>query len=222
MSSSGPSLDSGPLKSFQGEMSKTWYWRLTQAATRVVGREDVPGPGDHQPGVGHREALKVYNQASQLGARSPGSTPIGSPVVCCREGWSDEQLQARSSGDHPQRRRRRPWTGHRPVSHSSRSWRGKYLSSMTTTRRNEYAIRISEGSTNKEAVESMLRTEAKNRFGWLTEQIDQGLSPMDLFEHHRGDGGQDVGDRQPDHRPERPEVVRADLPDDGETETPGR
>ncbi len=172
--------DQGQL---QGEIYKTWWWKLTDASMRVWDAKIFQDPATTQK-EWDQKALQVHNKALQLGAPVTHSDAHWLAGRVLREGWSDEQLNSflgqtiRNAGGASPGLVTDKMAGIKALA-------GKYLSSMDDAKAQEYAIRITEGSINQEAIETMLRDQAKNRFGWLSERIDQGLSPLDLFDSTR-------------------------------------
>lgn len=167
----------------QGELWKTQWWQTTSNATRLWDQKFAQDNATAMLEWDQR-TVTISNLMSQMGFSLPENDVKWISGRVIREGWSDDQLKrylgqlARSGGVGP---------GQVTEQAAQLKSLGKnYMRSLSDSEANEYAIRIAEGSLTRDAVESMLRNEAKGRFTWLTEQIDAGLSPMDLFGSLRG------------------------------------
>lgn len=162
----------------QGELWKTTWWQTTSNATRLWDQKFAQDNATAMLEWDQR-TVTISNLMSQLGFKLPENDVKWIAGRVLREGWSDDQLKrylgqlARTGGVGP---------GQVTEQAAQLKALGKnYMRALSDGEANEYAIRIAEGSLTRDAVESMLRNEAKGRFTWLTEQIDSGLSPMDLF-----------------------------------------
>lgn len=163
----------------QSKLMATNWWKTTSETTRLW---DAKFHLDNATAMKEwdQRTVSVTNLAQQLGVTmdAEGAKWVAGRIL--REGWSDEQLN-RFFG---QLMRNNGGAAPGKVTETSaqlKSLARSYMASMADKDAMEYAIRIHEGSTNREAIETMLRQEAKNRFSWLAPQIDSGLSPMDLF-----------------------------------------
>lgn len=163
----------------EAKIRATQWWASTAEATRIW---DAKFNLDNASALQEwdQRTVSLTNLVQQLGVPmdADGIKWVAGRVL--REGWSDEQLNRylgqllRNAG------------GASPGSVTQtqaelKSLSRSYLANLSDKDAMEYAIRIHEGSTNREAIETMLRQESKNRFSWLAPQIDSGLSPMQLF-----------------------------------------
>ena len=163
----------------QGELFKTTWWRTTSSNTRLWDTEMQQDPATAMAKWDQR-TVSVLNMAQQMGAPvdNEGAKWLAGRIL--REGWSDEQLRrflgrvVRDSGGAGPGQITEQMAQLKALARS-------YLSTMSDKDAQEFAVRIAEGSISREGVESMMRSEAKNRFSWLAPQIDSGLTPTDLF-----------------------------------------
>lgn len=163
----------------QARLMQTNWWRTTAETTRLWDAKFHLDPAKATAEWDQR-TLTVLNQARTLGA--PLSASDGKWVAgkVLREGWSQEQLSTflggliRNNGGAEPGKVTETEAQIRQLARS-------YLGQIDKNTVRELAIRISEGSSSKDAVTTMLRNEAKNRFHWFAPQIDAGLTPMDLF-----------------------------------------
>lgn len=56
-----------------------------------------------------------------------------------------------------------------------------YLVGLSDATIKEYSTKITSGESSFEAIESLLKQQAKMKMPWMTDAIDQGLSPTDLL-----------------------------------------
>jgi peptidoglycan hydrolase-like protein with peptidoglycan-binding domain len=167
------------LGELQGELNKTQWWATTQASARVWDQKWYMDRASAQ-NEWDRRTLEVENQARVMGAPvdHEGAQWLAGKVL--REGWSDAQLK-KYLGDTI---RGAGGATAGTVTEKAASFKGiarNYLMSMTDTDATEYATRVAEGSLTDDAVQTMMRQQAKGRFHWLAPQIDGGLTPADLF-----------------------------------------
>lgn len=163
----------------QGELFKTAWWQQTSANTRVWDAKMAQDPATAMQEWDQR-TVSVLNLSQQLGAPvdNEGAKWLAGRIL--REGWSDEQLRrflgrvVRDSGGAAPGQITDQMAQLKALARS-------YMSTMSDADAQEFAVKIAEGSISREGVETMLRTEAKNRFSWLAPQIDAGLTPTDLF-----------------------------------------
>lgn len=172
--SSGASVDT-----LQARLMQTNWWRTTAETTRLWDAKFHLDPAKATAEWDQR-TLTVLNQARTLGA--PLGTEDAKWVAgkVLREGWSQEQLSTflgnliRNNGGAEPGKVTETEAQIRQMARS-------YLGQIDKNTVRELAVRIAEGSSSKDAVTTMLRNEAKNRFHWFAPQIDAGLTPMDLF-----------------------------------------
>lgn len=166
------------LTTLQGELWKTGWWQTTSSSMRLW---DQKWAQDNATAMWEwdQRTVNVANLTSQLGFQLSNDDAKWIAGKVLREGWSDEQLRrylgqmARQSG-----------VGAGQITDQAASFKAlarSYLSTMSDSQAQEFAIRVAEGSLSREGVESLLRNEAKSRFTWLAPQIDSGMTPMDLF-----------------------------------------
>lgn len=171
--------NSWPRERLQVAILETEWWRTTAESARVWDARLAVDPSSATAEWDQR-TVSVLNMAQQYGAPvdEAGAKWLAGRVI--RENWSDDQLKRflgslvrNAGGANPGL-----ITGKQA---ELKALSRRYLVNMRDADALEYATRIAEGSTSQEAIETMLRNEAKSRFHWLAPQIDSGLSPMDLF-----------------------------------------
>lgn len=167
-----------PMSRTEGALWKTDWYQKQSLITREWDEKFHNDPATAMA-LWDQRSVVVGNMAAQMGFTLPEADVKWVAGRVLREGWSDEQLKrflgklARQGGIGPGQ-----------VTEQAAKLKAmarNYMNVMTEGQAQEYAIRIAEGTMTSEAVESMMRNDAKARFSWLAPQIDAGLSPMDLF-----------------------------------------
>lgn len=174
----------------QARIRATTWWNTTAEATRVW---------DSLWEMDNAEAMQRWNQrtASLTNLVQQMGVPMDAEGIkwvagrILREGWTDEQLNRylgqllRNAGGAAPGRVTETQAELKALARS-------YLVNMNDKDASEYAIRIAEGSTTQDAISTMLRQEAKNRFTWLAPQIDSGITPIQLFASTRNAVAQEL------------------------------
>ena len=174
----------------QSRIRETNWWKTTAEATRVW---DSLWQLDNAEAMNrwNERTVSLTNLVQQMGVPmdAEGIKWVAGRIL--REGWSDEQLNRylgqlmRNSGGASAGRVTESQAELKALARS-------YLVNMADKDAMEYAIRIAEGSTTKDAISTLLRQEAKNRFTWLAPQIDSGITPMQLFASTRNAVAQEL------------------------------
>lgn len=174
----------------QARIRGTNWWRTTAEATRVW---DSLWEMDNAEAMNRwdQRTASLTNLVQQMGVPmdAEGIKWVAGRIL--REGWSDEQLNRylgqlmRNAGGAAPGRVTETQAELKALARS-------YLVNMSDKDASEYAIRIAEGSTTQDAISTMLRQEAKNRFTWLAPQIDSGITPIQLFASTRNAVAQEL------------------------------
>lgn len=173
----------GDPSALQAALNSTQWWQTTQEAQRLWDAKYATDPASAKA-LWDQRTIAVENLANQMGVvMDPGGAQWVAGRIL-REGWSDDQLKrflgqlVRNAGGASPGQITETAAQMKAVARS-------FLVNMSDKDATEYATRIAEGSATKDAVTSMLRSDAKNRFTWLAPQIDAGLTPADLFKANR-------------------------------------
>lgn len=164
-------------------ISATNWYRTTAAATRLWDDDMVRDPAQAKWRWDQR-TVQIANMANQMGLEFSDGDAQWLAGRVLREGWSDEQLN-RWFGQLVRQRGRVASGSLTQTQTDLKGMARNYMTQMSDKDALDFASRIMEGSLSVEGVQSMLRDQAKNRFSWLSSQIDSGLTPMDLFQSTR-------------------------------------
>jgi peptidoglycan hydrolase-like protein with peptidoglycan-binding domain len=165
------------------EISKTEWYRTTAAATRLWDDEMARDPAQAMWRWNQRTVV-ISNTARQMGLDLSDTDAQWLAGRVLREGWSDEQLN-RWFGQMVRERGRVSGGSIAQTQSDLKGMARSYMSMMSDKDALEFATRITEGTLSVDGVRSMLRDQAKNRFSWMSDQIDAGLTPSDLFRSTR-------------------------------------
>lgn len=184
------SLKGDTEQTTQARIRATTWWQTTAEATRVW---DSLWQMDNAEAINrwNQRTASLTNLVQQMGVPmdAEGIKWVAGRIL--REGWSDEQLNRylgqllRNAGGAAPGRVTETQAELKALARS-------YLVNMNDKDASEYAIRIAEGSTTQDAISTMLRQEAKNRFTWLAPQIDSGITPIQLFSSTRNAVAQEL------------------------------
>lgn len=157
-----------------GAISQTNWWRSSSDNERsweMLVNED-PATASRVAG---EIAAKIQNKARTLGI--PLSTgQIGDLArTVAKYGWNDEQIVDRlisqaswaglTAGDLTARR------------DEVKALAADYLVSLDDSTAQQYAARIASGEMTMEGVRSTLQRQAQTRYAWMSDVIEQGVSP---------------------------------------------
>lgn len=201
----------------QAEISKTQWWKTTAAATRVWDDEMSRDPAQAMWRWNQRTVV-IANMANQLGLNFNEGDAQWLAGRVLREGWSDEQLN-RWFGKLVRERGQVSAGSITQTQAELKNMASKYMTSMSDKDALDFASRIYEGSLSTDGVQSMLRDQAKNRFSWLSSQIDAGLTPMDLFSSTRNAVADmlEINPEQIDLNDQRWSALTSPVMQDGQT-----
>lgn len=162
----------------QGALFATNWWQTTSANAR---QWDLLNSQDPAEALRRLDAkmVEIMNIAMRYGVSidEQGGRWIAGKIL--REGWTDDQLlrflgqTARGVGIVPGK-----------ISNEAAKIQDlakKYMVKLNEKDATEWATRVFEGTASLDTVESFFRLESKNRFHWLGDQIDSGITPDQMF-----------------------------------------
>ena len=185
---SNPEINELLIKAIQGTWSQTElepqlynteWWRSTSESVRLWDAKFHVDPAQANA-EWDQKTLAVGNQARRMGVTLNEFDTKWVAGKVLREGWTDDQLNsflgslARNTGS----------AAPGAITETQATLKAaarKYMVGMDDATLFDFAVRIAEGSATREAVDTLLRDQAKARFHWLAPQIDAGFSPTDLF-----------------------------------------
>lgn len=159
-----------------GKLSQTQWWQTTSASQRTWQQLTSEDPAEARRQVEQTAAL-VQNRARALGLA--GGDVADLALQATANGWTDAQqvdqllrnvnwstIQAGDLTDHRD---------------SVKAIGGNYLVAVSDSTAQQYAERIASGELTLEGVRSAMAQQAKQRFGWMASQIDQGMTVKDYI-----------------------------------------
>lgn len=159
-----------------GEITKTTWWKTTDAANRTWTKLQGEDPAEARRQV-EQTAATVMNRARTLGL--PPGNVASIALQATKNGWNtDQQIDALirqvnwgtiEAGDLTATR------------DSVRAIAGDYLVGVSDTTAQQYATRIASGEMSMDGVASAMRQQAKARFGWMASELDQGMTVKDYL-----------------------------------------
>lgn len=163
----------------KGALYATNWWKNTDAAQRTWQRLVAEDPAEARAQV-DREAANIQNKARTLGLPMAAGeiSRLAHQVVV--NGWtSDQYVDALISQVNWNTLEGGDLTAYRD---NVKAIGGQYLVGVSDSTAQNYAMRIASGELTQEGVASIMRKQAKARFGYLSEEIDQGVSVRDYFQ----------------------------------------
>lgn len=162
----------------QGALFQTTWWQTTSANARQWDLLNSQDPAEATRRV-DAKMVEIMNLAMRYGVSidEQGGRWLSGKIL--REGWTDDQLlrflgqTARGVGIVPGK-----------ISNEAAKIQDlakKYMVKLNEKDATEWATRVFEGTASMDTVESYFRLEAKNRFHWLGDQIDSGITPDQMF-----------------------------------------
>ncbi len=159
-------------------VTQTGWWQSTSAAQRTWQQLRSEDPAEARRLVG-QTAATIQNRARSLGLPISGGQIAGLAATATENGWTDaqtiDQLVSKinwntiEGGDLTAARDQVKAIG------------GDYLVNVSDTTAQNYAARIASGELTASGVESIMLKQAKARFGWMAEELDQGATVKDFF-----------------------------------------
>lgn len=179
----GPILRQAALEGWDegrmyGAVQSTDWWRSTASTARQWDALVAEDPASAAAQAG-QTAAAIQNRARSLGLSIDAGTIQELALTATRNGWTDAQtvdqlLQsvnwaAIDGGDLTALR------------DSVKQIGGQYLVSVSDATAQEYAVAIASGEMTEAGVQSIMQRQAKERFTWMADTIDQGITPSQYF-----------------------------------------
>lgn len=161
-----------------GAVTQTKFWQETSAAQRTWWQLTNEDPAEAKRLVG-QTAATIQNRARSLGLPMSSGAIASLATTAAANGWTDAQTVDQimqqvnwatlESGDLTAIRDDVKATG------------GDYLVNVSDATAQNYAARIASGEMTLQGVKSAMLKQAKARFGWMAEELDQGITVKDYF-----------------------------------------
>ena len=159
-------------------MTQTGWWQSTSAAQRTWQKLQNEDPAEARRLVG-QTAATIQNRARSLGLPMSGGQIAGLAATATANGWTDAQTidnlvgqvnwNTLEGGDLTAARDQVKAIG------------GDYLVGVSDETAQGYAAKIASGEMTAAGVQSIMLKQAKARFGWMSEELDQGATVKDFF-----------------------------------------
>lgn len=159
-----------------GKLSQTDWWRNTSAAQRTWQALKYEDPAEARRQV-QEQAATITNRARTLGLKIGNVAGLAEQMVM--NGWSDAQMTdailqqvnwaTLEAGDLTALR------------DDVRATAGDYLVGVSEQTARNYAMRMASGEMSAQGVRSAMAEQAKARFSYIADQIDQGMTVKDYF-----------------------------------------
>lgn len=167
--------DSGRL---QGALFATPWWRTTSAAQRQWAQLVSEDPASAEQQLRQQSAI-VHDKAKTLGIVLSPTQVNDMARMVTQNGWTSEEYIDSLIGQVD-------WNtvegGQLTYSRDRVKEIGSaYLVDVSSSTAQNYAARIAAGEMTEEAVMSIMRQQAKGRFSWMSDQIDQGVTVRDYL-----------------------------------------
>ena len=158
-----------------GAISKTNFWKNNSAAQRTWWQLQNEDPAEARRQVA-QTAATITNRAKTLGV----NVNVGAlAAAATANGWTDAQTidaiiqqvnwATLESGDLTAMR------------DDVKAIGSDYLVGVSEQTAQNYAARIASGEMSMEGVRSAMLKQAKARFGWMADELDQGMTVKDYF-----------------------------------------
>ena len=161
-----------------GRVMGTNWWKTTSAAQRTWQRLTNEDPAEANRLV-RQTAATIQNRARSLGISMSSSQIAGMATSSTANGWTDAQTvdmlleqvnwSNLQSGDLTALRDQVYAIG------------GDYLVGVNESTARDYAEAIASGEMSEAGVRSAMMKQAKARFGYLAEELDQGMTVKQYF-----------------------------------------
>jgi len=161
-----------------GAVTQTKFWQETSAAQRTWWQLTNEDPAEARRLV-DQTAANIQNRARALGLPMDSGAIASLATTATANGWTDAQTVDQimqqvnwatlESGDLTAMR------------DDVKAVAGDYLVGVSDETAQNYAQRIASGELSMEGVKSAMLKQAKARFGWMAEQLDQGMTVKDYF-----------------------------------------
>lgn len=162
----------------QQQIQATSWWKARSASVRDWELLVNNDPAEARSQV-QTAAADIQNTARSLGLSLSSGQIASLATEVSRNGWSDAQTIDRllqglnwstvEGGDLTAMRDEVKKVGSR------------YLVEVSDSTAQQYASRIASGEMSIAGVQSIMQRQARSRFTWMTDIIDQGVTPEDYF-----------------------------------------
>jgi hypothetical protein len=162
----------------QGALYATNWWKNTDAANRTWMQLQSEDPAEARRQVA-QTAASIQNRAASFGLNFSAGQISNLAYLATKNGWNDDQRvdyligqvnwNTLQGGDLTAMR------------DDVKAIGSQYLVGVSEQTARNYAMRIASGEMSQDGVASIMRKQAKARFGYLSEEIDQGISVKDYF-----------------------------------------
>jgi hypothetical protein len=162
----------------QQKIQATNWWKARSASVRDWELLLNNDPAEARARV-QTSAASIQNIARSLGLSMSAGQIAAMATEVTRNGWSDEQTIDRllqglnwstvEGGDLTAMR------------DEVKSIGARYLTAVSDTTAQQYAARIASGELTMAGVTSIMQRQARSRFSWMADIIDQGVTPEDYF-----------------------------------------
>jgi hypothetical protein len=161
-----------------GALSGTQWWRTTSAAARTWDALAAEDPAEASRLAG-QTAATIQNRARTLGVQLGSGQIQQLALTATRNNWTDAQVvdqllnslnwSTLAAGDLTALRDTVKQIG------------GRYLVDVSDSTAQSYAAAIASGEMSEAGVASLMQRQAKARFSWMADEIDQGVTPEQYF-----------------------------------------
>ena len=162
----------------EAEIQGTEWYRSTSAAARDFELMNAQDPASAQAQVS-AVAAQIQNSARSMGLGISGDAIAGMAWTAARNGWTDSQtidaLLANLDWNTVE------GGALTATVDDVKAIAGDYLVAVSEDTSRRYAARIASGELTLEGVRSIMQQQARSRFSWMGDQIDQGVAPSDYF-----------------------------------------
>jgi hypothetical protein len=161
-----------------GALTATSWWQSTDAANRTWQRLVSEDPAEARRLAG-QTAASIKNSAESLGVNMSAGAIADLAWTATASGWNDAQTidalvgafnwDTTTGGD---------MTAYRD---SVKEIGANYLVQVSEQTARAYASKIASGEMTQAGVDSIMQRQARARFSWMGDLIDQGVTPADYF-----------------------------------------
>jgi len=159
-------------------VTQTAWWQNTSAAGRTWQKLQAEDPAEARRQVA-QTAATIQNRARSLGLPMSSGQIASLAQTATENGWTDTQVvdnlvkginwNTLEGGDLTASRDTVKEIG------------GDYLVKLSDSTAQDYAVKIASGEMSAQGVQSIMLKQAKARFGWMAEELDQGATVKDFF-----------------------------------------
>jgi hypothetical protein len=162
----------------QFAITNTTWWRERSASARQWESLRLQDPGEADR-MARKKQADIVLLAAQNGITLTGDQTWDLAQQSLQWGWSDNELRISLA---QQARTSTSMSGNLAATSSQiKALARNYLVKLNDADARDWAIRIFEGSQTIDGAEAWLRTQSKQRFGWMAGDIDAGTTPELYF-----------------------------------------